>query len=1432
MLGVCSTWHIFRNCSSTCPSTRVKVSVLTLLAMLCLSSSAAGQHSGKIAFERFSIEHGLSNYTVTSILQDRRGFLWLGTQAGLNRYDGYSFKQYLAANSGLTDDYVNVLYEDYSGMIWVGTQQAGLFAFDPKTERFTAYAHNPEEPSSLSHNDVLAIYEDQNRNLWIGTRGGGLNRFNRATESFLHVNSASGGRDGGADRIVRAIGEDPSRPDVLWIGTEGGLKELDTGAEAMNPHYDLPAEGNRIDDAIRTIYADLGGILWIGTQNEGLYAIHSGSNHVEHYVHEPENGNSLASNYVLTIHGDSSGSLWIGTYDRGLTLFDRANDLFTRYENAPADAGSIPHNQVQAIHIDRSGVLWVGTWAGLGKRVLARPRFVHYMHLPDDPNSLSHPGIASIFEDQFGFLWIGTLGGGLNRLDRRSDRVTRYNLPFEDVVAICQDRNGTLWLGTRDNQLHAFEPATREVSSYPLGTPADAHADDIVVTIYESPTRPGLLWIGTKLNGVYTFDSNARRVVQHYGHDIADESSLSDNYAWPIYEDRTGTIWVGTWGGGLNRFDENTRTFKRYRNDDQDPHSISGNRVVSIHEDGEGRLWVGTFGRGLTLFDRLTERFTHYTEQDGLPSNDIVGILLDNKGFLWLSTNNGISRFDPRTTTAINFGVANGLQGGIFRIGAAHKNKQGEIFFGGENGLNVIHPSRALAHRQAPPVILTDFHLLGQSAQLDSSISTVAEIKLDHDENYIAFEFAVLDFIEPSNNQYAFMLEGVDREWIEVRNQRFVRYPKLAPGEYTFRVKGANSSNQWNDQGASVRLFISPPWWKAPWAYALYVAALMLIVSSVYRWRVRHLKNQAIELKRMVDIRTEDLQAEKEKTEKQAEKLIELEQVKDRFFANISHEFRTPLTLIVGPIQDALAGEYGSVPSRLRSQLSMMHRSGERLHRLINQLLDLSKLEVGRMELRARRRDLVSFVKGIVLSFSHLADRHRVTLQCHAGTEHLLVYFDADKLEKVISNLLSNAIKFTPGQGKVLVTIHEIDDDFRPTPLGDGTDDLTPYVAHDWAEIRVSDTGTGIPAEEVAHVFDRFHQVDTSTTRRHEGTGIGLALTKELVTLHGGSIHVESEEGFGTTFIVRLPRGKDHFDPKDLLESETDIDSLPFEERAQSEDSEVAELAFDYDANTPESSADRSPPQESAPTILIIDDNADVRAYLRSHLAPLYHVFEAADGVEGLARAREITPDLVISDVMMPKMDGVALCRALKQDEQLNHIPVILLTAKATDDSKIEGLTIGADDYIYKPFNAQVLLARVENLVEVRRTLRERFSGEVRIGPSEISVSSTEAMFVEKVRGIVERHMVDSNFDVDWFADEVGMSRRHLHRKLRETAGLSPAGYIRMMRLERAAQLLEQRAGSVSEIAYDVGFKNPDHFSRLFQQVFGVSPSRYPSEKD
>ena len=554
----------------------------------------------------------------------------------------------------------------------------------------------------------------------------------------------------------------------------------------------------------------------------------------------------------------------------------------------------------------------------------------------------------------------------------------------------------------------------------------------------------------------------------------------------------------------------------------------------------------------------------------------------------------------------------------------------------------------------------------------------------------------------------------------------------------------------------------------------------------------------------------------KEQVEAQAEKLVAAERLKARFFANISHEFRTPLTLILGPVTDALDDAYGPLNGTLRSKLHVMRRSGLRLQRLINQLLDLSKLEAGHMHLHARRRDLIAFLRGIVGAFSSLAERKDITLHLYTEKEPLLLSFDAEKLEKVVVNLLSNAVKFTPEQGTIRVVVRE----------GTGEDGaFTSSVASgSCAEICVRDTGPGIPPEELPHVFDRFHQVEHAMAHEHAGSGIGLALAKELVELHGGEIRVESEPGFGCAFFVLLPlsgeRGRSEGDGEVEIGTPTqEIEDLEWA---------VADEARPFD------SAPLSPEPFTMfgkPKILIVEDNADVREYLRSHLGAFYHVVEAADGEEGLAKARAVGPDLVISDVMMPKMDGVALCNALKTDEHLNHIPVILLTAKADEASKMKGLKMGTDEYLTKPFNAKELITRVENLIEIRRLLRQRFSGEVVVGPNEIAVPSVEAAFVERVRAAVERHMGTSNFGVAWLADEVGMSVRNLRRRLKAATGLSPGGYIRMMRLERAKQLLVQQAGTVSEVAFQVGFQDSDYFSRLFKQTVGVPPSAYRTKR-
>lgn len=1385
-----------------------------LLGALSLAAPLKAQNTRNITFERFSTAQGLSNYTIRSLLQDSSGFLWIGTGGGgLNRYDGYTFTVYTADEADPADDYINALNQDHLGLIWIGTQDGGVYVFDPRTEQFTQYAYDPDNPGSLSHDDVQAIYEDRGGTVWIGTRGGGLNRFDRATRRFTRYRSDPGAPYSLSSDSVWAIHEAPSQPGVLWIGTERGLNRLELSTEHITRYPpDLSDAPGLIQDAVRSIYVDGFGVFWVGTDNSGLYTFRPGMGSPRQYVHAPGDPGGLASNFVRTIHEDRDGVLWIGTHDGGLNRFDRATERSTRYANVAGDPGSLPNNEVQAILTDRSGILWVGTWGGLGKHVPLK--FTHYTHQPDDPNSLSHPRILSIYEDRSGVLWIGTLGGALNRLNRRTNRLTRIPLAFDSVIAICEDRSGSLWLGTRGNNLYHFDRRTARVTPYSLDGSVGA-PNNIVLTIYEAPSEPGVLWLGTRHGGLYAFDVQTRKVIRHYANDPAEASSLSDNYAWPIYEDRSGVLWVGTDGGGLNRFNRETETFTRYQHDEGDPHSISSNSVISIHEDKAGVLWFGTF-EGLNKFDRNTERFAKYTKQNGLPDNNILGILSDDKGHLWVSTNNGISRFNPQTEDFINYGVADGLQSTIFHIGATFKNEQGELFFGGENGFNILSPNSDEDFLPpVPPIVLTDFQLFGESEPLDSSITVTKEIRRPYDKNFITFEFAALDFTDPTKNQYQYKLDEVDKLWFAAGDQRYARYPDLAPGQYTFRVIGSNNNNIWNQEGASVRLTITPPWWRTYWAYAFYFIAGISIILGGYKARVQSLRARQEELTRLVEERTSDLVAEKKKTEEQAERLLELEQVKDEFFANISHEFRRPLTLILGPIQDALRGSYGPVSEKFRKRLDVMQRQGALLLGLINELLDLAKLEAGRMKLRVEPRNVIPFLKEIVLSYLSLAERRHVTLQFYPEHEHVLLYFDADKLEKIITNLLSNAFKFTPPHGKVRVNVREVEEASTTT-----TASLAP---RSWVEISVKDTGKGIPPEDVPYIFNRFHQVDTSMTREHEGTGIGLALAKELVELHHGEIRVKSEEGFGTTFFVRLPLGRDHLREDDILEL-----LEPASEEHAADDAAVSPAIVEY---TPEDFApieeDEREAPEDAPTILIVEDHAPVREYLRDDLAELYRVVEATDGEEGLKKAHTVLPDLIISDVMMPKMDGYQLCRALKTNKQLNHIPIIMLTAKASEEDEIEGLKSGADDYIRKPFSADALRLRVKNQFGMRAILEQRYRGEVILEPKGIPVSSAEADFIKRVHEVVDANLHHSNFSVEWLAGEVALSARQLQRDMKKIVGETPRVFIRRRRLELAAELLKQKAGSIKQIAGQVGYNDPDYFSRVFREHFDVPPSKY-----
>ena len=1333
-----------------------------------------------MSFERFTTDDGLSNFSVTAVLQDRTGFLWVGTQSGLNRYDG-SFH----VDRALSVAWVSALREDAAGRLWVGTQE-GLYVRNSLTGSITGLELITAESDTVT-TAVTALREGRDGVLWVGTAGRGLFTVDPAVENDRGSPNAvafEGASELAAD-TVWAVHAHPAEPAIMWAATQRGLFSVDLGSGSVDlEDFDGPGGRLQAGDAIRALYIDRSGVLWVGTQNNGLYEVDPDVGVTRMFVHVDGDGTSLSDDFVRTVAEDDDGRVWVGTNGGGLNLLKRAEGRFVRYTNRPSDPGSLLHDRVSAVVADRTGVLWVGTWGGLAKHNPYGKRFDYYAHDPDDPNTLSHSWITSLAEGPDGEIWVGTHGGGLNRFDPRTGGVSRFELPFGDVISLHTDRDGVVWLGTRENVLYEFDPATGRLLAHALGGDGASDEEDIVVSIYEPAAQSGSLWVGSKMRGLMRFDKATRFVGERFVHDPQDPNSISSNYAWPIHEAAAGDLWVGTAGGGLNRFDHAARTFTRYRYDESDTSSIAGDFIFAIGEDEIGAVWFGTYGGGLSRYDRASDAFTTFTEDDGLPHNEVLSIQRDDAGRIWLGTNGGLGSLETATGAFRTYDVTDGLQASSFHVGASLRSSSGELYFGGRSGLNVFHPDSIRDNSTPPVVALTGFLEFDDYVELDTAITSIRTIRLNHKQNVVGFEFAALDFAEPRRNRYRYILEGQDPDWVET-DARSARYSRLQPGSYVFRVQGSNNDRVWSREEARVSVVIAPPPWRTPWAYGLYA---LLVIGVVYGLdRVRHTRIEA------------------RAAEKHAEALEELDRLKSQFFVNISHEFRTPLTLVLGPIEDALNGVHGTLSRPFREQLLMMQRNGNRLLLLINQLLDLSKLESGRMHLLARRGDLVSFLRDIVSAFAARAERQSVTLTLSTDLDAAEIHFDRDKLETVFFNLLSNAFKFTPAHGKIVVSI--------------AADDTG-----QWYEVAVRDTGRGIAPGDLERVFDRFYQADASLTREHQGTGVGLALVRELVEAHRGGVQVESTPGFGSTFFVRLRTGTSHLEA-DAIDTgdESGVDAAA---------SALTSLPGTLAADEPDWAVgdDEARPAAGAPTVLIIDDNDDVRAYLKSILGRFYRILEASDGKEGLSIARTEIPDLVVSDIMMPKVDGYELCYSIKVDDRLAHVPVILLTAKAAKDSKILGLRTGADAYVYKPFDADELVALTENLISIRKRLRGQFEQKIRIEPTDVTVESADARFLRQVQGVVEEHMGDTNFGVDWLADEVGLSRRQLSRRLHETASLSPAGFIREIRLRRAAQLLEQRAGSVAEVAYRVGFASPDTFSKNFQQVFGVRPSRYPTD--
>lgn len=1353
--------------------------VLSILGVLSFGGESLAQ--SHYNFENISTDQGLSNGWVLSILQDSKGFIWFGTGNALDRYDGYKFKSF--GTHGPT-----AMLEDKSGKLDL-VSDLGLEIFDPTTESYTSFL---KQIDSLKISRRMRFEAaDKDGNLWITSQEyrdckGALIFFNARQRTFRRFDNDD--LNYGSAVMIDEFGN-------VWVGGNG-ISIFDPKQERFIFHFAPERKGlvSVAGDYVSSFYKERDGVIWASTSN-GVSRISYSRDYrlaFENLRNDPGNSNSLVSNNTSCIMKDNRGYLWIATID-GVSRYDPRLHEFMNFVGSSAP-GALKETHTAVVFQDKGGTIWIGHFTIGSSRIKPNKGFIQLTAGASPGQSLATNNTAGVYMDRRGTIWLGVVDQGIHQIDYQGNYNSTPNISvssqkYRRIASLIKDENDEMWVGGQENVLHRLSDARTLGDQFGFVVSMVADHNKNLWALDES----GLYKIGNR--------KGPSPELVHILPDPALKSKFEKLNFSDMFEDDKKRLWVTNWEGEIYCFDTlSGRFFMPPVKSDSAFHQSEAqiSTMISTRDD---HLWAGTLqglckykiendrNNGMTLvFEKM------YGQKDGLEKNGKPNLYTatleeDLHGNIWLAQNSGLYKLNPADNTLTHFGTEDGLAGNTFAIRASCPLKDGYLAFGSTTGLVIFHPDSLKDNTSLPSIVFTDLQLLNRSVapnrsfeQSDFTLAQTApyttEVEVPYNLNVVGFEFASLDYTAPEKNQYAYQMVGFDPDWVYSGTRRLATYTNLDPGHYTFRVKGTNNDGYWNETGASMAVTILPPPWRTWWAYAAYGLAMigLLILSRNEILKRERLRNQ-FRLK-----------------EVEANKYHELDVLKSRFFSNISHEFRTPLTLILGPLQKRLNQALN--PSD-KQDFSVMQRNAQRLLNLVNQLLDLSRIEAGMLKLKCRMEDLRDLVGVIASQFASIADSKQITFRV-LQDEDILIWVDSDKFNKILSNLLSNAFKFTPEGGIIEVIVRK------------GMPDAA--FTEGWAEIVVSDTGPGIPPEQMQKVFDRFHQVDSSTTREFEGSGIGLALTKELVELHYGDITVSSVISHGSLFTVRLPLGKSHLRADDCVileaDSTVEITTVDFQERE-------------------EAWSDQNDGSEAQPRILVVEDNPDLRSYLHSSLNDNYQILEAANGELGISVARAEVPDLIISDLMMPKMNGIELCRRLKTDLKTSHIPIILLTAKADVESKLEGLQVGADDYIAKPFDMRELESRIHNLIAIRRKLQENFSARLTLSPREITVDSVDDRFLKQVMEIVESEMADPSLGVDSLAQQCAMSPIQLYRKLKALTGHGPNDLVRNFRLSRAASLLAQQSGSVADIAYQVGFNSLSYFSKCFKDKYGKTPSEY-----
>jgi signal transduction histidine kinase/ligand-binding sensor domain-containing protein/AraC-like DNA-binding protein len=1306
------------------------------------------------------ISQGLSNSSVNCFYQDYLGFMWIGTDDGLNKYDGLKFEIFRnnLDKSSLDNNKVNCIFEDSQHHLLIGTNQ-GINVFDRIANTFKSYPIKAP---------VNVIFEDSRHNIWFGTDHGQLHLFDiHNLKSIIFFNNEEHANL--SSNAINAMAEDSQGN--LFIARGGtGLNEFNIDTKKFTTTFKQDRQKKGLsDNYIQSLLFDKqSNSLWMAT-NKGLDQYNLNSKQIYNYKDK-----HLRHLYTLIQY--SKEKLWIGTELDGSFFFTIKDGVFQRVLSDPLNANSLSNNQIRKIYQDRQGNTWIGCYRGGINLLTASKNFNVYRFSPLEKNKLNNNTVLSVLTDKNKNLWIGTDGGGLNFLDRSTGRFTFYTkenrsgLQSNSVAALFEDQQGKIWIGTASG-LCIMNPVTKSITCFK--DPDSLYfrgANDIRAITGDGE---GNIWVASNGNGISKFSLNGQRLL-NYRTDWQDRNhSLVTNWTRCLQIDKKGKIWIGS-VSGISLLDPFNNHFENFYADSLDRYSRSEMVVNSLFEDSKGAIWAGTT-MGIKKINPKTKSFQTLSTHDGLPNNIVNGVVEDAKGYLWISTNNGLSKFREGEQKITNYDVSDGLAGNGFISNAYFKGLDGTVYFGSTDGLIYFDPKTISADPTIPDILLTDFRIFNKSIQpgtkegiLKEDINLAKEIEINYDQSFFALEFAAPYYTNQKKIYYKYILEGFDKDWVYSNAGNVATYTNIEPGSYVFKASNSIGNGMWNARPATITIIVHPPIWKTPLAYVFYLIMIALVLFLLRRFTINREKLRNA------------LYNEKVKNEK----VLELNAQKLNFFTNVSHEFKTPLTLILGPIERLLSGE--PIEEKRNNYYLLIKRNSERLLKLIDEVLDINRIDAGNLSFHPSEQDIIAFVKNCVQSLNYIAEQNKIQLQVHTNVTRLDVSFDPDKLEKIILNLLGNALKFTNENGTVEVSIREEEQDSTTVVV-----------------ISFQDNGPGIHPDDMPHIFDRFYKAKKGRSDA-EGTGIGLAIVKDMVELHNGRIEVQSTLGVGTAFTVFLPFRKNSSQESFLPSTAESENVVPKTSEWKDESKKIK--------------------------ILLIEDNSDVRAFIRIELSD-YTVEEAVNGKKGIEQAFQSIPELIITDIMMPEMNGVEICKILKTDIRTSHIPIIMLTAKSSADNQIEGLETGADAYFTKPFNINVLKLQIRNILNFRETLRKRFIMEPVVDVKEITVTSTDELLLRKAIEIVEKNISNSTFGVNDFAAEIGIGRTLFYTKIKQITGQTVNDFIQTIRLKRAANLLLKTSLNISEISYDVGFNSPQYFTKAFKAMFNTLPTQYREDR-